>query len=160
MSLRAYFAKQSPINRRILSNRIFRLRGDCFDGPRKIVGAGEHRLATTVLKVKAEKEDLGCLSPPGLICMHHSVQNHKRLSHTSRERHLLCLTVFDQPFIKFPDDRIKFFSRSCRHVQNTSHICSTSIHSAFALLLATVFIDWRNANQSSYFLAIEFTQLR
>ena len=52
-------------------------------------------LATTVLNVKSEKEDLRNLSTPGLIGVHHGIQNHKQFSHTSRKRDLLFLSDKD-----------------------------------------------------------------
>ena len=80
------------------------------------IATSQRTLATTVLNVKAEKEKLGSLSTPRLICTHHCIEDDKQLAHTGGESNLLLLAVFEQPFVEFPEDRIELFSSQSRYV--------------------------------------------
>jgi hypothetical protein len=84
--------------------------GDCHNQQRTLVSQQLCRLSrmNTIL--------LPNFSTPGLICMHHCVQNNDQLTHTCCQCHLFFFSSSEQIFIEFPDPRIVFFSRQSRHV--------------------------------------------
>lgn len=51
----------------------------------------------------------------------HGVQDGQQLTHAGNQRHLFCLTRFDQPDIKGPDSRVKLNDGYYRHVKRAPH---------------------------------------
>jgi hypothetical protein len=67
-----------------------------------------------------------------LLVAQHGIEDRKKLSHTSSERHFLELASFQQVLVLGPDQRVVACGHQGRHIQHTAHIGSPTFGLAIA----------------------------
>jgi len=92
---------------------------------------------------------------PGHVASHHGIEDCEKLAHASGEGNLLGLSGSAQALIEMSDHRIMTGGYKSRHIESSSHPCTSSPDGALAAEGTAVTVERRHAYQGGYFSAVE-----